>query len=96
MDRILFVQVLATTLNLFLGGLFGMVYEHLSRCFIPKDPFSGFSKLFQTIVVVACGDIPRSVTLVLGANKLLAMTKHVVKPYLLALEPFLTYILIGL
>jgi len=64
-----------------------MVYEHLSRCFIPKDPFLGFSKLFQTIVVVAHGDIRRSMTLLLGANKLLAMTKHVVKPYLLVSKP---------
>ncbi len=91
----MFVQVLAITSNLILGGSFGMVYEHLSRCFIPKDPFSRFSKLFQTIVVFAPGDIRRSMTLMLGANKLLAMIKHIVKPYLLALEPSLTYTVIG-
>jgi len=31
-----------------------MLYEHFSRCFIPKDPFLGFSKVD---VIVACGDI---------------------------------------
>jgi hypothetical protein len=49
-----------------------MVYEHLSRCFILKDPSPGFSELFQVVVVVH-GDILRSVALVLGASKLLAM-----------------------
>jgi hypothetical protein len=78
-----------------LGGLFGMVYEHLSICFTPKDPFLGFSKLFQTIVIVARGDIPKSMTLVLGANKLLAIIKHIVKPYFLASKPSSTYTLIG-
>jgi hypothetical protein len=62
-----------------------MVYEHLSRCFIPKDPFSGFSKLFQTIVVVARGDILKSLTLMLGASKLLALAKDTVRPSFLAL-----------
>jgi hypothetical protein len=52
-----------------------MVYEHLSRCFIPKDPSTGFLKLFQAIVVVTHGDVPRSVALVLGVSRLLAMIK---------------------
>jgi hypothetical protein len=52
-----------------------MVYEHLSRCFILEDPSLGFSKLFQVVVATIRGDIPRSVALVLGANKLLAMAK---------------------
>jgi hypothetical protein len=51
-----------------------MVYEHISRCFIPKDPSSRFSKLFQN-VVVACGDIFRLVAF--GANRLLAMAKDI-------------------
>jgi hypothetical protein len=51
-----------------------MVYEHFLGCFIPNDPSLRFLELFQ-IVVVVHGDIPRSMTLVLGVNKLLAMTK---------------------
>ncbi len=51
-----------------------MVYEHLLGCFIPKDPSLGFLKLFQ--VVIARGDILRSVTLMLGVNILLAMGKN--------------------
>jgi hypothetical protein len=50
-----------------------MVYEHFSV--ILEDPSSGFSKIFQTVVVVAHGDIPRLVALVLGDNILLAMAK---------------------
>jgi hypothetical protein len=34
---------------------------------------SRFSKLFQVVVVVAHGDIPRLVALLLGVSKLLAM-----------------------
>jgi hypothetical protein len=52
-----------------------MVYEHLSRCFILEDPSSGFSKLFQVVVAIIREDIPRSVALMLGAKKLLAMAK---------------------
>jgi hypothetical protein len=52
-----------------------MVYEHLSKCFIPKDPSLGFLELFQVIVV--CEDIPRSVALVLEVSRLLAMTKDI-------------------
>jgi hypothetical protein len=72
----LFAQALVTTPHLSLGELSRMVYEHLQRCFIPKDPSLRFLELFQTIstvATVACGDIPRSVALVLGASKLLAM-----------------------
>ncbi len=50
--KTLFAQTLAIAPHLSLGGLSRMVYEHLSRCFIPKDPSSGFSKLFQIVVVI--------------------------------------------
>jgi hypothetical protein len=36
-----------------------MVYEHLLGYFIPKDPFSRFSELFQVVVVIVHGDILR-------------------------------------
>jgi len=68
MDRTLFAQALIITPHLFFHGLYGMVYEHILGCFIPKDPSSRFSKLFQIVVVVAHGDIPRSVALVLGVE----------------------------
>jgi hypothetical protein len=77
MDMILFTQALIDAPHLSLGGLFRMVYEHLSKCFIPKDPSLRFSKLFQVIVVVVCGDIHRSMALVLGVNILLAMAKDI-------------------
>jgi hypothetical protein len=54
-----------------------MEYEHLLRCFIPKDPSSRFSKLFQAAIVIDYGDIFRSVALVLGANGLLVMAKDI-------------------
>jgi hypothetical protein len=53
-----------------------MLYEHFSRCFIPKDPSLGFLKLFQTPIVIIRGDIFRSMALMLGANRLLAMAKN--------------------
>ncbi len=53
-----------------------MVYEYLSRCFILKDPSLKFLKLFQVVTTtIACGDILRSMALMLGVNKLLAMAK---------------------
>jgi len=52
-----------------------MVYEHLSNYFILENPSLGFSKLFQATVVVAHGDIRKSMALMLGANKLLAMAR---------------------
>jgi hypothetical protein len=52
-----------------------MVYEHFSRCFIPKDPSLGFVELLQVATVIARGDIPKLVALMLGVRKLLAMTK---------------------
>jgi hypothetical protein len=58
-------HALAVAPYLFMGGLFRMVYEHLSKCFILEDPSLGFLELFQTIVVIAHGDIPRSVALML-------------------------------
>jgi hypothetical protein len=72
----LFVQALTAISHLFSGGLSRMVYEHLSKCFILEDPSLGFLKLFQDAAIVACGDIPRSVALVLGASRLLAMAKN--------------------
>jgi len=52
-----------------------MVYEHLSGCFILEDTSSRFSKLFQVVVIIACGNLLRLVALVLGAIRLLAMAK---------------------
>ncbi len=45
--------------------------------FHTKGPILRVSKLFQIVAIVTCGDIPRSVALVLGANKLLAMAKDI-------------------
>ncbi len=39
--------------------------------------FFGFLELVQSIVAVACGDIPRSVALVPWASRLLAMAKDI-------------------
>jgi hypothetical protein len=44
LNKTLFVQALTIALHLSSGGLCGMVYEHLSRRFIPKDPSLRFSK----------------------------------------------------
>jgi hypothetical protein len=54
-----------------------MVYEHLLGCFMPEDPSSGFSELFQVVVAMACGDTPSLMVLVLGANRLLVMAKNI-------------------
>jgi len=54
-----------------------MVYKHLLGCFIPKGPSSRFMELFQAIIIVTHGDIHRSMALVLGANKLLAIAKDI-------------------
>jgi hypothetical protein len=51
-----------------------MVYEQFLKCFIPKDPSLRLLELFQA-VIIACGDIFRSVALVLGASILLVMAK---------------------
>jgi hypothetical protein len=40
LDKIMFTQALANAPHLSSGGLSGMVYEHLSGCFMPKDPSS--------------------------------------------------------
>ncbi len=71
----MFAQALAITPHLSSGGLSRMVYEYLLGRFIPKDPSSKISKLFQAIVTIVRGDIPMSMALVLGANRLLAMVK---------------------
>jgi hypothetical protein len=54
-----------------------MVYEHISRCFIPKDPSSKFLELFQVVVTIVRGDILRSVALVLGVSRLLVMANDI-------------------
>jgi hypothetical protein len=43
---IMFAQVLVIAPHLFLGGLFGMIYECLSICFILEDPSLRFLELF--------------------------------------------------
>jgi len=48
-----------------------MVYEHFLKCFIPKDPSSGFLKLFQVVATIAHGDILKSIALMLGVSILL-------------------------
>jgi len=73
----MFAQALNIAPHLFSSGLSKMVYEHLLRCFIPKDPSLGFSELFHVIIIVYCGDIPRSVALMLRVNILLAMVKDI-------------------
>jgi hypothetical protein len=65
LNRTLFTWSLVITPHLSSSGLSRMVYKHLLGCFIPKDPSSWFSELFQAIVVVAHGDIPRLMALVL-------------------------------
>jgi hypothetical protein len=73
----MFAQALANVPHLSSGELSRMVYEHLSRCFIPKDPCSKFLELFKAVVVVAYGDIPRLVALMLRVNKLLTMANDI-------------------
>jgi hypothetical protein len=75
LDKTLFAQVLTIVPHLSSSGIFGMVYEHLLGCSILKDPSFGFLELFQVIVIVAHGDIPRSVASMLKVNILLAMSK---------------------
>jgi hypothetical protein len=61
LGRTLFAQASTTIPQLFSSGLSGMVYEHFLGCFIPQDPYLGFSKLFQATVDVAHDDIRRLV-----------------------------------
>ncbi len=75
LNKTMFTQALTTTAHLSLGGFFGMVYEHLSGCFIPEDPSLGFLELIQVATIVARGDIHRLVALVLWINILMAMAK---------------------
>jgi hypothetical protein len=59
MDKTSFTQTLAIAPHLSSGGLYGMVYEHLSNYFILEDPSLGFSKLFQMLpVVISLGQWP--------------------------------------
>jgi hypothetical protein len=73
----MFAQALAIAPHLSSCRLSGMVYEHFSKCFILEDPSLRFSELFKADVIVARGDIPRSMTLVLGVRKLLAMINDI-------------------
>ncbi len=75
LNRIMFAQALAYVPHLSSSGISRMVYEHLSRCFIPNHPSSMFLKLFQVVIVITHGDIFKLVTLVLGTSRLLAMAK---------------------
>jgi hypothetical protein len=54
-----------------------MVYEHLLGCFTPKDLSLRFSKLFQIAPIVAHGNIPKLVALILGVSRLLAMANDI-------------------
>jgi hypothetical protein len=71
----MFAQALAFVPHLSSSGLFGMVYEHFSGCFILENPSLGFLELFQIVAIVVHGDIPKSVALMLGVSRLLAMAK---------------------
>lgn len=54
LDKTLFAQALTTTLRLSSSGLFGMVYEHLLKCFIHKTHprgFQNYSKLLMLLLV---------------------------------------------
>jgi len=75
LDKTLFAHVLAIAPHLFSSGLFGMVYEYFLRCFRLEDPSLEFSKLFQIVFTIAHGDIPKSVVLLLGVNRLVALVK---------------------
>jgi hypothetical protein len=70
-----FAQTLTIIPHLSLGGLYGMVYEHFLNYFILENPSLRFSELFQATIVVAHGDILKSMALMLGAGKLLAMAR---------------------
>jgi hypothetical protein len=52
-----------------------MIYEHLLGCFMPEDPSLRFLVLFQAVVAIVHGDIPRSMALVLRVNRLLTMAE---------------------
>jgi len=71
----MFTQALTIIPHLFPNGLSRMVYEHLLRCLIPEDPSLGLSGLFEVVNVIH-GDNPKSMALVLGASRLLAMAKE--------------------
>jgi hypothetical protein len=66
MDKTMFAQALAIAPHFSFNGLYGMVYEHIFGCFIPKDSSLGFSKLFQIVIVITRGNIFSLAALVLG------------------------------
>ncbi len=58
--EILFAHALTTTPHLSSSGLSSMVYEHISGCFIFKDPYSGFSILScYCSMVISLGQWPQ-------------------------------------
>ncbi len=89
---------------MFLGELSKIIYEHFSKCFILKDPSSGFSKLFQVVIARCFFNLlffPLSYNFK-GCFKsihphinLEYRPLEVVKPSLLASKPSLIYTLIG-
>ncbi len=89
----MFAQASTTTTHLSSSGLSRMVHEYLLRCFILKDPSLGFLKLFQ-VACIACGVIFRSVALLLGVNKLLAMAKDTGGLHLIAISEVVLQLII--
>ncbi len=73
-SRRVFMCFMCASFSPLMGRFF---VEHLLGYFIPQDPSLGFLELFQAVLVVVHGDIPRLMALVLGANKLLAMIKNI-------------------
>jgi hypothetical protein len=74
----MFAQALAIAPHLSSGRFSRMVYEHLSGCLTTKDPSLRFSELIKVATnVIVRGDIHKSMALVLGVNKLLAMAKDI-------------------
>jgi hypothetical protein len=64
-------------LQLFVNGLFGMVFGHLWDFFHPKDFANGFSQLFQLYFHITQGHISCWITHVFGVARIIAMTKLV-------------------
>jgi hypothetical protein len=55
LNRIMFAQALTIVPHLSSSGLFGMVYEHLLGCFMPKDPSLRFSNYFKLLLLLFAG-----------------------------------------
>ncbi len=61
--------------HLSISGHSRMVFEHLLKCFHPKDSAYGFFQLFQLCSHIAQGHIPPQIAHVLGVAHMLTMTK---------------------